>query len=78
MIANQSEKTVIEMIREAMREKHIKQYQLAEMMGKSRGALSNQLNTGYMSAENWRKIAELLGYKVIMVPADKEAFLKTE
>ena len=67
MIPNQQEMTVCEIVKAALKEKGVKQKQLAEMIGKSAGSLSTQLNAGYMSAEEWRKMAELLGYKVVMV-----------
>ena len=65
-IENQESMTACEMIKTALKQERLHQKDLAERIGKSTPALSMQLNSGYMSAEEWRRMADALGYEVIM------------
>lgn len=73
MIKDQSNTPVSILIRMAMMEKGIMLKEFAAMLGKTSGSLSNQLNHGNMSAEEWRRMAGLLGYEVIMRSVDPSA-----
>lgn len=64
---NQQEMTVCEIVKAALKERGMKQKDLAAKIGKSTAALCTQLNAGYMSAEEWRRMAKAMGYRVIMV-----------
>ncbi len=61
-------KTVAGMVREAIAANGWKLKEFAEIVGKSPAALSTQLNTNRFSAEEWRRMARLAGYDVVMVP----------
>lgn len=65
-IENQESMTACQLIKAALKLERLHQKDLAERIGKSTPALSTQLNSGYMSAEEWRKMADALGYEVIM------------
>lgn len=61
-------KTVAEMMREAIAANGWKLKEFAEIVGKSPAALSTQLNTNRFSAEEWRRMARLAGYEVVIQP----------
>lgn len=65
-IENQESMTACQLIKAALKLERLHQKDLAERIGKSTPALSTQLNSGYMSAEEWRRMADALGYEVIM------------
>ena len=67
MMYNQQSMSVCEIVKAGLKERGLKQKDLAAMIGKSTGALSTQLNSGYMGAEEWRKMAQAMGYKVVMI-----------
>lgn len=60
--------TVAEMMRQAVAANGWKLKDFAEIVGKSPAALSTQLNTNRFSAEEWRRMARLAGYEVVMQP----------
>ena len=60
--------TVAEMMRQAIDANGWKLKDFAGIVGKSPAALSTQLNTNRFSAEEWRRMARLAGYEVVMQP----------
>lgn len=69
---NQTTKTAAQLVREAIKETGMTLKQFAPLVGKTPQALSTQLNSGNMSAENWRKMARAAGYEVRMVRISKD------
>lgn len=67
MMYNQQDMTVCQIIKAGLKERGLKQKDLAQRIGKSTPALCTQLNSGYMGAEEWRKMAQAIGYKVVML-----------
>lgn len=65
---NQENKTVAQLMREAIAEHGWKLKDFAGIVGKSPAAMSTQLNTNRMSAEEWRRMARCAGYEVVMLP----------
>ena len=72
-IKEQESMTVMEMIRTAISEKHLKQKDFAALIGKPASNVSSQMSDGYLKAEDWRKWAKALGYKVVMIPDEDQA-----
>lgn len=64
---NQNSMTACEIIKACLKEKGLKQKDLAARIGKSTPALCTQLNAGYMSADEWRKMAEAIGYRIMVM-----------
>ena len=60
--------TVAEMMRQAIAANGWKLKEFAAIVGKSPAALSTQLNTNRFSAEEWRRMARLAGFEVVMQP----------
>lgn len=69
---NQKDMTVCQIIKAGLKEQGMKQKDLAAKIGKSTAALCTQLNAGYMSAEEWRRMADAMGYDVLMVKRENE------
>lgn len=77
MIDNQNEMTVPQLIRAALKENGWQLKDFAAKVGKTPGALSAQLNSGSMSAEEWRRMASLAGFEVVMRRVDTSPRLRT-
>ena len=67
-IHEQEKMPVMDIIRAAIKEKHMKQKDFAAAIGKPASNVSSQMNDGYLKAEDWRKWAKALGYVVVMIP----------
>ena len=70
-IKEQEAMTVMDIIRTVLREKNLKQKDFAALIGKPPSNLSSQMNDGYLKAEDWRRWAKALGYRVVMIPDEE-------
>lgn len=70
MINNQNDFTVAQLVRMAIKKRGLLIKDFAAMLGKSIQSLSNQLNANTIPAEEWRRMAGLLGYEVVMRSVD--------
>ena len=75
-VIGSNEMTVVEMLTEAMLKRGVKKKYVAEQMGWSSQNFSNRLKNCTLDAEEWVKIAKILGYEIQMVDADSNAVLK--
>ena len=57
-IENQESMTACQIVKAILKQERLHQKDLAERIGKSTPALSTQLNSGYMSAEEFRRMAD--------------------
>ncbi len=69
--------TVADIIRDALKAKNWSQRELAAKMGWSPQNLSGRLKNNSLSAEEWRKVAAILGFEIKMVEIDSNEELKT-
>lgn len=69
--------TVANIIRDALAAKGMPQSRLAERMKWSPQNLSNRLKNNAFTAEEWRKVADFIGYEVKMVEPGTNEELKT-
>lgn len=68
--------TVTEMINQAMLVRGVKKKDVATKMGWSSQNFSNRLKNKTIDAEEWVKLAGILGYEVQMVDAESKTVLK--
>lgn len=75
-VIGSNDMTVVEMLTEAMLRRGVKKKYVAEKMGWSSQNFSNRLKNCTLDAEEWVKVAKILGYEVIMVEEESRAVLK--
>lgn len=61
-----------EIIREMMSEKGIRGIDLAKKLGIGKTALANRLERGVMNTAVLRKMMDIFGYKIVLVPKETE------
>lgn len=68
--------TVSEMINQAIKAKNVQKKDVAAKMNWSQQNFANRLANGTIDAEEWKKIAKILGYEIQMVDLSTNAILK--